>query len=117
VRVQLLPVLLLPMVASASAPDLGCSGPDNWAAAMAYARLKNAGVLASDTTAFDETKVQLMAQEEIGSDLYRQIHLVSFARTTGDKVLVVTSSSASSEECSMSPVDVYVVREHIGEGP
>lgn len=81
---------------------------------MAFVHLKNAGVTDNDKLEFEKTKVRRLASERIGPDLYQQIHLVTFSEKNGKRIQVITSNQASSEECSMTGVDVYVVSQHLG---
>lgn len=92
-------------------PD--CSGIDRWATSMAYVHLKNAGIIHSEQTDFSKTKTVRLASERIGEDEYRQIHHVIFKRTDGSEIEVITSNVASSEECSLSAVEVFVVSKHL----
>ena len=93
-------------------PD--CTGADSWPSAMAYGQLKNAGLLGSDTTDFKKTKTIRIASEQTGKDLFHQVHLVTFTKLDGEIIEVITVGDASSEECSMSSVDLYVVRKPLG---
>lgn len=108
---------LVVLAAAASSPDLGCSGPDNWAATSAYAQLKNAGMLTPDAVDFAKTRVELFAQQKIGKDLYRQVHRVAFTTKAGPIIRVITLSNASSEECSMSSVRLELVTQVLGAYP
>lgn len=103
---------LLCNVAYASDPD--CAGVQRWATAMAFVHLKNARVTDNDRVDFEKTRTVRLASEKIGRDLYRQIHYVVFTEKTGHKIEVITSNTASSEECSMSGVQVYVVSQRLG---
>ena len=106
--------LLLPSaVALAEAPD--CSGPEGWPTAMAFVHLKNAGITNNEELDFDKVKTIRLASEKIGKDLYRQIHLVTFTKKSGETIQVITNNDASNEECSMSGVEVYLVSKHLGE--
>ena len=106
--------LLLPStVALAGAPD--CSGPAGWPTAMAFVHLKNAGVTNSNELDFDKVKTIRLASEKIGKDLYRQIHLVTFTKKSGETIQVITNNDASNQECSMSGVEVYLVSKRLGE--
>lgn len=109
--------LLFAAVATSSNLDLGCSGPDNWAAKSAYAQLKNAGLITPENVDFPKIHVALLAQQKIGKDLYRQIHEVTFPLKSGEFLRTVTTSNASSEECSMSGVKVRVVDKVFGDYP
>jgi hypothetical protein len=108
---RLLSALLLmdPLLCLAKTP--ACSA---WPTNMAIVRLKNAAI--TDPTKLEEskTKAVLLASEKIGKDLYRQIYDITFYEKSGAKVQVITNSEASSRECSMSDVDVYIVARKIG---
>lgn len=108
-----LTLLLLSSSVMAKNPD--CSHPDSWPGSMAFATLKNAGLVDNDTVDFKKTQVVYLASEKIGKDLYRQVHLVSFVKTSGEKVEAITVNEASHQECSMSGVDVYVVSKRLGD--
>ncbi|GLQ48624.1 hypothetical protein ACFFJT_16570 [Dyella flava] len=111
---RLLPALLLvtPLLCFARAP--ACS---SWPTNMAIVSLKNAGI--TDPTELDESKTKAvpLASEKMGRDLYRQIYEITFYEKSGATVQVITNSEASSSECSMSGVDVYVVARKIGDSP
>lgn len=106
--------LLVLVAGSAMAKTPACSGPNNWAAAMAHGYLKNANLVDNESTEFSKTKVVLLASEKISKDLYRQIHLVTFFEKSGRQIEVITSNEASNRECSMSPVQVFVVSGRLG---
>jgi hypothetical protein len=98
-------VVLIPTLAWSAHPD--CAG--RWPTTMAYVHLKNAGIVVEQPTA----KTTRLASEQIGPDLYRQVHLVSFPK--GSKsVKVITINDASSQECSMSEVQAFVVSQELG---
>jgi hypothetical protein len=106
--------LLVPSTqALAGVPD--CSGPERWPTSMAFVELKNAGITTNDELDFDKTKTVGLASEKIGKDLYRQIHLVTFTRKSGETIQVITNNDASNDECSMSGVEVYLVSKRLGE--
>ena len=96
----------------AGTPD--CSGAERWPTAMAFGYLKNAGFTKNENVDFEKTKTIRLASEKIGKDLYRQIHLVTFVKKSGETVMAITNSDASNEECSMSDVEVYLVSKQIG---
>lgn len=98
--------------ALASAPD--CSGAERWPTSMAFVHLKNAGVTSNDELDFAKTRTTRIASEKIGEDLYRQVHQVTFAEKSGDIIEVLTVNDASSEECSMSGVRVWLVSRKLG---
>lgn len=97
----------------AKAPD--CTNPDSWPAGMAFAQLKNAGVLDHDVIDIKKTEVKRIASERIGKNLYRQVHLVHFIKTASERITAITVNEVSSEECSMSGVDVYLVSKPLGD--
>jgi hypothetical protein len=101
----------------ADGKDLGCSGPDNWAPNMAFVHLKNAGLVDNESVNFEKTRVTLLAQQKLDKDLYRQIHRVTFALKAGGTIEVITNNNASSEECSISGVQVFVVSRRLGDSP
>lgn len=99
-------------VAVAGHPD--CAGVERWPTSMAFVHLKNAGLTSNDKLDFSETKTVRLASEQIEKDLYRQIHLVVFAEKSGETIEVITESDASTEECSMSDVEGFVVSRRLG---
>ena len=88
-------------------PD--CIGVNRWPTSMAYAELKNEGIVSSETIDFTKTQTIRIASEQIGNDLYHQVHLVTFTKINSEIIQVLTVSDASSEECSLGAVDVYVI--------
>lgn len=116
---KLLMVIILVVLSSslvfAKKPD--CTGVDGWPTSMAFGYLKNAGITDNYKVDFTKTKCIRLASEKIGKDLYRQIHLVKFTEKSGKTIEVITINDASSEECSMTGVDVFLVTMQLGEGP
>jgi hypothetical protein len=102
----------LPLLGFAKDPD--CSGIDQWSTKMAFVHLKNAGITDNDKIDFTKTHTTKLASQRIGDDLYCQIHHVLFTEKTGRTIEVITSSDASSKECSMSGVEVFVISNHLG---
>lgn len=100
------------VAAVAGHPD--CAGVERWPTSMAFMHLKNAGLTSNDKLDFSKTKTVRLASEQIGKDLYRQIHLVIFFEKGGATIEVITESDASTEECSMSDVEVFVVSKRLG---
>ena len=82
---------------------------------MAFVNLKNARLTDNDKLEFKKTKTIRLASQKIGKDLFRQVHHVTFTEKSGRKIEVVTVNDASSEECSMSGVQVFVVSQQLGE--
>ena len=100
------------LAASGAAPD--CSGVERWATKSAHSYLLSEGIVTRESLDLTKTRTELLASEKIGADMYRQVHHVSFARRDGAVVDVITKNEASSQECSMSPVTVYVVSKRLG---
>ena len=105
-------VLVAPALCLAASPPQCVSWPEN----MGQVHLKNAGI--ADLTQLDESKTHAvrLASEKVGKDLYRDVYDITFYEKSGRAIEVITSSEASSSECSMGGVDVYVVSKKIG-GP
>lgn len=97
-------------VALAKSPD--CA---SWPTNMALTHLKNAGLIDIPSVIEAQTKAIRLASEKIGKDLHQQVYDITFHTRDGKTIEVITKSQASSEECSMSRVDVYVVSKRIGE--
>ena len=97
----------------AAEPD--CDGPDEWPAKITFIHLKNAGLTNNDNTDFSKTKSIRLASEKIGPDLYRQVHYVTYVQKSGKTIDSIAINNTSSEECSMSGVEVFVI--HIMLGP
>jgi hypothetical protein len=75
----------------------------------------NAGLIARDSADAGKTQVQRLASEKIGPDLYRQVHRIVYTTRPAGRIEVITVNEASSEECSMSGVSVFVVSQRLGE--
>jgi hypothetical protein len=95
--------------AAASAKSPNCASPKNWPTSMAFTYMKNAGITNNDQLDFTKTRTERLASEKIGPDLYRQVHLVAFQQKDGHVLEAITVNDASSDECSMSDVQVFVV--------
>ena len=77
------------------------------------ARLKNAGLIDNRSIDFSKTKTVRIASEEVGKDLWHQVYYVTFTKKAGDVIDTIVVHDASSEECSMSGVEVFVVSKHL----
>jgi hypothetical protein len=84
---------------------------------MAFALMKNAGLLTNDNVDFNATNVAQIASEKIGKDLYRQVHLVTYRLKSGDSVTAIAVNDASHSECSETGVKLYVVGTTLSSGP
>jgi len=96
-----------PSTASAESPK--CDDPGNWATMSAFAQLKNSALTTSTRIVWDKVSVSLLASEQVGPDLYRQVHHIVYPQKDGGKIEIITRNNASSQECSMSSVEVYVI--------
>jgi len=92
-------------------PD--CTGTERWPTAMAFVHLKNEGITDNSKIDFTKTKTVRLASEKIGKDLYRQVHHILFTQKDGTPIEVITINDASSVECSMSGVEVFVVSKRL----
>ena len=110
-------IVLLAAALASGQPELGCSSPERWAAKITYGHLKNAGLVTPDGVDFSKTKVELLAQQTIGEDLYRQVHEIQFTLKSGAVVRAIAINDASSEECSMGSVKVWVISKVAGSYP
>lgn len=96
----------------AKAPDCGAS--EQWPASMAFVYLKNAGITSNGKLDLSQTKTLRIASERIGRDLYRQVYDITFKEKAGASIEVLTVSDASSQECSMGDVTIYLVAKRLG---
>jgi hypothetical protein len=105
--------LSAPAEAAPGVPN--CIGANAWPSRMALTHLRNANLLVADEVDAGKTRVVRLASEKLGRDLYRQVHLVRFTKKSGDTVSAITVNEVSSEECSMTGVDVYPVTGRLGD--
>ena len=63
---------------------------------------------------FSKTKAVRLASQGIGKDLWRQVYDVTYTKKSGDTIEAIAVHDASTEECSMTGVDVYVISRHLG---
>ncbi|MDR3095971.1 MAG: hypothetical protein LBV73_02735 [Paraburkholderia sp.] len=104
-------LLATPVLSLAASPEQCVSWPRN----IALVKLKNAGI--TDPTKLDESKTRAVriASQKVGKDLYRDVYDITFYEQSGRAIEVITSSEASSAECSMGSVDVYVVSRKLAD--
>ena len=102
-------LLALPGVAFAKAPS--CA---SWPTDMATTKLQNEGLIKRETLDESRTKATRLAVEKIGKDLYRQIFDIVIFQKDGTSFEVITDNQSSSEECSVSPVTIYLVSKNLG---
>ena len=81
---------------------------------MAHTYLKNAGLTDNDKLDFTKTRTARIASEEVRRGLFKQVHHVTFTEKSGTTIEVITVNDASTQECSESGVDVYVISTHLG---
>jgi hypothetical protein len=95
--------------APAFAKDPDCGGPNHWPAAMVFVAMKNAKIVTNDQIDFSRTRVTRIASEQIGPDLWRQVHLVQYFRRDGSALEAIAVSDSSQDECSMGDVKTFVI--------
>ena len=105
--------LTCPTLLLAAGPD--CTAPDRWQTSSALVKLEAIGVVKAAELDPSRTKTNRLASEQVTPGRYRQIHETVFVKKSGATVRVITSSLASSEECSESGVEVFVVSKHLPE--
>src|SRR3954451_11216017 len=109
-KVVMAAIFVMPAAAAlAKSPD--CA---RWPTNMALVHLKNAGLIDIPSVIEAQTKAVSLSSEKIGKDLHQQVYDITFHTRDAKTIEVITNSRASSEECSMSGVDVYVVSTKIG---
>jgi len=57
----------------------------------------------------------LLASEQIGKDLWHQVYHIEFTKKSGDTIDAIAIHDASTEECSMTGVEVFLISRHLGE--
>ncbi|MBR0962798.1 hypothetical protein JQ554_01800 [Bradyrhizobium diazoefficiens] len=112
-KLVLAAIFVMPAAAAlAKSPD--CA---SWPTNMALVHLKNAGLIDIPSVIETQTRAVRLASEKISKDLHQQVYDIIFHTSDGKTIEVITNSRASSEECSMSAVDIYVVSQKIGGSP
>lgn len=81
----------------------------SWPMSMAEVWMKNAGIV--DIVNLDESKteIKLLASDKKEKDLYTQVYHFIFHDKQGNTYQIITKNDASSEECSMSEVNSYLI--------
>jgi hypothetical protein len=109
-RRWLLLLLAAPAIGAARATPLPAGLPcASWPTSMAEVNLQNAGLVRIAQLDEAKTRATPIATEKIGADLYRQVFDITLYARSGQAFHVITVNRASSTECSMSGVDVYLV--------
>lgn len=96
---------------------LRSGGPDcggGWPTTMTFVLLKNAGITDNEEIDFLKTKTTRIASEKTGKDLYRQVYDVRYTKKSGQTIEAIAVHDASSEECSISGIDLYVISQRLG---
>jgi hypothetical protein len=103
------PAIAQSKAANSSGPD--CSG--GWPTKMTFVDLKNAALVDNASVDFSRTKTVRLASEKIGKDLWHQIYHVTFTKTSGELIEAIAIHDASTEECSITGVEVFVISKHL----
>lgn len=112
----LLIVLAVCVPAIAQSKAAKNSGPDcssGWPTKKTFGDLKNAGLVDNASVDFSRTKTVRLASEKIGKDLWHQVYHVTFTKTSGGVIEAIAIHDASTEECSMTGVEVFVISKHL----
>jgi hypothetical protein len=97
-------------------PSTLSNGPDcsgGWPTAMTFVLLKNAGITSNEKIDFSKTKTVRIASQKIGKYLYHQVYDVTYTEASGRKIEAIAVHDASSQECSMTGVELFVVSQHL----
>ena len=86
---------------------------ESWADPMTFATMKNAKLVTNDEINFEKTKSDRIASQKIGKGLWHQVYHITYTKKSGETIEAITVHDASSEECSMTAVEVYVVSKHL----
>lgn len=108
-------LLIIFFLTNLQAHDSYCSSINSFATSTAYVVLKNLNIVNPKNIDYDKTKTVLLSSQKIGDDLDKEIHHITFYKKNGKKVEVITVNDTSSEECSMSGVDVYLIDKKISD--
>lgn len=104
-----LTILIAALASPLCIADPECAGPERWPAMSAFVQLKNAGITDNGKLSWGKTQVRRLASERLGEDLFKQVHHVTFTERSGNTFEVITVNDVSSEECSMSGVEVFML--------
>lgn len=105
--------LLLLLYLNVQANDSYCSSIHSFATSTAYVVLKNMNAINPENVDYNRTQTILLSSQKIGDDLYKEIHHIIFYKKNGKPIEVITINDTSSEECSMSGVDIYLINKKI----
>ncbi len=103
----------LPLIAQSTIHGPDCSG--GWPTNMSFVHMKNAGLVNNEDIDFSRTKTVRIASQKIGKDLWHQVYLVTFTKKPGGAIEAIAVHDASTQECSMTGVEVFVISKRLGE--
>jgi len=84
----------------------------SWPMNMAEVWLKNNNIIDIQSIDKEKTRSTLLATEKKNGDLYTQVYFFTFYGKDGKSFDVITQSDATTEECSASEVNVFLVSKH-----
>ena len=90
-----------------------CSYLHNYAENISYLKLKDQKLINPDSVIENKTKSILIASEKINKNLYKDVHLITFFLKNNTTIKVIAINNSSPEECSMSDVDIYLIKSKI----
>jgi hypothetical protein len=101
----------LACIAAASVPKNGpdCSGPEHYPASVAFGAMKNERLLTNYNVLWKQVRSRTIASQQIGKNLWRQVFKVTYPLTTGRSVQAVVVEEVSTDECSMSEPQIYLI--------
>lgn len=108
-------IFIILFLMTLQANDSYCSSINSYATSVAYVVVKNLNMVSPKNIDYEKTKTVLLSSQKIGDDLNKEIHHITFYKKDGKKVEVITVNDTSSEECSMSGVDVYLIDKKISD--
>ena len=98
-------------IAAAPVPKNGpdCSGAERYPARVAFAAMKNEGLLNNDNVLWKQVRSRTIASQRIGKNLWRQVFRVTYPQKNGQNVEAIVVENVSTDECSMSEPQIYLI--------
>ena len=98
-------------IGAAPAPKNGpdCSGAERFPAGVAFGAMKNEGLLTSYNVLWKQVRGRTIASQRIGKNLWRQVFRVTYPLTTGTKVEAIVVEDVSTDECSVSEPQIFLI--------
>jgi hypothetical protein len=90
-----------------------CNYLHNYAENISYLKLKDQKLIKPNDVIENKTKSVLIASEKINKNLYKDVHLITFFLKNNTTIKVISINYSSPEECSMSDVEVYLIKSKI----